>query len=63
LKKLIKTKGIDYAKNFKFSILEIAGMNIAEDMIRERESFWKEVLLTRVHGYKKKKMNLDEPER
>jgi len=53
LKKLIKTKGIDYAKNFKFSILEIAGMNIAEDMIRERESFWKEVLLTRVHGYNK----------
>ncbi len=53
LKELIEEKGIDHAVNFKFSILEIAGMNIAEDAILEREGFWKEVLLSREFGYNK----------
>ena len=53
LKEIIENNGIDYAKYFQFSILEIAGMNIAEDLILQRESFWKEILLTREYGYNK----------
>jgi hypothetical protein len=51
LKELIKYKGSDHVKSFKFSILEIAGINIAEDLILQREAFWKEVLLSREFGY------------
>jgi len=51
LKDLIEDQGMEHATNFKFSILEIAGMNIAEDMIVQREQFWKEVLLSKEYGY------------
>ena len=52
LQQLLRDKGPDYAaKNFQFGILEIADMNTSDGDVRERESRWKELLLTRDHGY------------
>ncbi|GAB1348081.1 GIY-YIG nuclease family protein [Ignavibacteriales bacterium] len=53
LKEFIKTQGIEYANNFQFSILETRGMNSEDDEIIRRESFWKEILLSREFGYNK----------
>lgn len=52
---LIEKKGIDYArKYFQFAILELRSMKTDDDTIINRESFWKEVLLTRGNfGYNK----------
>jgi len=50
LKKLLlsKSNGIDYArKNFQFSLLEQASSRDSEQYIIQRESYWKETLLTR----------------
>lgn len=51
LKKLLKEKGPAYAENFQFGILEIADTHASQEDILRRESFWKELLQTRVHGY------------
>jgi hypothetical protein len=53
LTKIISENGIDYArKNFRFSLLEYRSMKIDDNVIINRESFWKEVLLTRgLFGY------------
>lgn len=49
---LINKKGKKYAKrNFKFSILELHGLHADDVFLISRESYWKEKLLTRVHGY------------
>jgi hypothetical protein len=49
---LVKKKGEKYIKdNFKFSILEIHGMFVSDEQIIERENYWKEKLMTRIHGY------------
>lgn len=54
LVKTIKAKGIDYAlTNFKFSILEIFTFNTADEIILNRESHWKNVMLSRQFGYNK----------
>lgn len=46
--------GIEYArKNFQFALLELRSMKTDDDVIIERENFWKEVLLTRNFGYNK----------
>jgi hypothetical protein len=52
---LIEKNGIDYArKYFQFAILELRSMKTDDDTIINRESFWKEVLLTRGNfGYNK----------
>ena len=52
---LIGKNGIDYArKYFQFAILELRSMKTDDDTIINRESFWKEVLLTRgSFGYNK----------
>lgn len=52
---LIEKNGIDYArKYFQFAILELRSMKTDDDTIINRESFWKEVLLTRgIFGYNK----------
>ena len=48
LVELIEKEGIDYArKNFQISLLEIWPMRTADETIINRESFWKNVLLTR----------------
>lgn len=55
LTKLIKANGIEYARsNFKFSLLEYRSMKTDDSAIINRESFWKEVLLSRGdYGYNK----------
>lgn len=50
LKKLLEENGIEYVKNFKYSILEVCNMNIGETYIIERETYWKNVLMTREFG-------------
>lgn len=55
LTKLVEKKGKDYArKNFVFALLEYRPMKTDDKTIIERESYWKEVLLTRgEYGYNK----------
>ncbi|MCM1987068.1 GIY-YIG nuclease family protein [Methanococcoides seepicolus] len=54
LTKLIKENGIDYArKNFQFSILEYRSMKTDDNVIIEREQYWKRVLLSGTFGYNK----------
>ncbi len=53
LKKLIHENGLEYANNFQFSILETRSMNSEDDEIINRESFWKDILLSREFGYNK----------
>jgi len=49
---LFKKKGKKYIRNnLKFTILEIYGMYTPDDQIIERENYWKEKLMTRIHGY------------
>ena len=53
LKELLKIYGEDYRYNFKYSILEVCNMNLGNEYIIDRESHWKEVLLTRRFGLNK----------
>lgn len=54
LVKLIRRKGMNYARrNFTFTVLEAMAKTTADDEVINRESHWKQVLLTRDrdHGY------------
>lgn len=52
LQELVRQKGLSYIKNsFIYSILETYEGDISKDYIIARESWWKEVLLSRVFGY------------
>lgn len=52
LKELVDKKGFDYIKaNFYYSILENYNAKVDDRVILERESWWKETLLTRSFGY------------
>jgi hypothetical protein len=51
LKAIIAKNGIKHCENFTFSILEICNINTVDDVIINKESFWKERLLTREYGY------------
>lgn len=53
LNKLVKSKGIQYIKDyFQYSLLEIFPKNeVGKDKTLERESYWKSVLKTRECGY------------
>lgn len=51
LRELLKSKPRDYWSNFQYSILEIADSHASDDYIRQRESHWKDVLMSRMHGY------------
>jgi hypothetical protein len=54
LTKLIKSQGFDYAqRNFSFTLLEFYPMNTDDKFVRARESFWKEVTLSKKFGYNK----------
>ncbi len=50
LKVLLASKGAGNAGELEFSILEIADTHTSLEEIKERESHWKRVLLTRIHG-------------
>lgn len=51
LKKLLKKQGINYAQHFQFGVIEIADTHASEKDIIARETYWKELLLTRTHGH------------
>lgn len=51
LRRVIAELGVERAKAFRFSILEIADLHASPQEVLERESHWKRVLLTREHGY------------
>ena len=55
LTKVINQKGYKYAKdNFRLSLLEHRSMKVDDKVIIERESYWKEVFLSRGQfGYNK----------
>lgn len=55
LTKIIKTHGFDYAKkNFRLTLLEYLPMKTEDSVVINRESFWKEALLSRGDfGYNK----------
>lgn len=49
---LIQQKGIEYARqNFKFAILEILPMGLADSIIIDRENRWKNILMSKDFGY------------
>jgi hypothetical protein len=53
LTKLIKLKK-EYARlNFKFPLLEVMPMSTPDEAVIARECHWKNVLLSRRHGYNK----------
>jgi len=53
LKILIEKNGLDYTTNFQFSILESRSMNAEDNEIIKRETYWKDILLSKEFGYNK----------
>ena len=54
LREMVKQQGLDYVKeNFQYSILENYNARMDDGYILKRESWWKETLCTRTHGYNK----------
>lgn len=51
LKRLLDKEGLPYARNFQYAILEACGSTSTEAEISDRESHWKQVLLSRAFGY------------
>jgi hypothetical protein len=52
LKILVEKNGFDYIKKkFQYSILEIYKNNTSDDLIINRESWWKNALCSREFGY------------
>jgi hypothetical protein len=51
LRELLRETGAKSAENFRFAVLEIADIHSSEREVLQRELHWKEVLLTRQHGY------------
>lgn len=51
LKRLVGAEGIERAKHYRFSVLEIADTHASDDEVRKRETHWKKVLLSRIHGW------------
>ena len=50
LRNLLKSKGENHKYNFKYSILEVCNINLGNEYIIERETYWKEVLMSRKFG-------------
>ncbi|MCX9014559.1 MAG: GIY-YIG nuclease family protein [Candidatus Methanoperedens sp.] len=54
LTQIIDKEGFEYArKNFKFSLLEYRSMKTDDQVIIDREQYWKNVLLSGKYGYNK----------
>ncbi len=51
LRKLLRKKGVAYTEHFQFGVLEIADSNASKEDVLRRESRWKDLLLTRKHGF------------
>jgi hypothetical protein len=50
LRKLLQSMDTACRDELRFSILEIADTHTTVEEIRDRESHWKQTLLTRIHG-------------
>lgn len=50
LKTLLDEFGLERAEAFRFSVLEIADTHATVEEVLKRESHWKNILLSRVHG-------------
>jgi hypothetical protein len=50
LKALLSRKGMKYARNFQYTILEIADFHATDDDIKAREGHWKRALMSRDRG-------------
>jgi len=48
---LLKEKGSRYSDNFQYSVLEIADTHASVNDVLSRESYWKDILCSRQHGY------------
>jgi len=44
---LLNAEGLPYATNFRYSVIEVIDPQATEDQVRERESHWKNALMTR----------------
>jgi hypothetical protein len=51
LRNVLKEHEVGYSQNFQFCVLEIADTHASKDYILKRESYWKNVLCSRTHGY------------
>lgn len=51
LKNLIRDKGLEYFDNFQYTVLEIADFHSTDEFMIDRESHWKDILLSRQFGY------------
>jgi len=51
LKVLLARRGLKYADNFQYSVLETADSHASNEAIDARECHWKEALLSREFGY------------
>jgi len=50
LRALLRKKGVSHASLFQFSLLEVCDLNSSDDYVIERETHWKNVLLSREFG-------------
>jgi hypothetical protein len=48
---ILKEKGSKYSDNFQYMILEIADTHASANDVLSRETYWKDVLCSRKHGY------------
>ena len=53
LKNLLNENGENYKYNFKYSMLEICNMNLGNEYVISRETYWKNTLMTRQFGLNK----------
>jgi len=51
LKALLEEQGAEYAEHFQYSVLEIADLLATKEQVLDRESHWKDVLMSRTFGY------------
>lgn len=47
----LENKGSGYADNFQYTILEIADIHASNEEVLQRETYWKNVLCSKEHGY------------
>mgnify|MGYP006287245989 CR=1 FL=1 len=50
LRRLVAEAGVERAKKFRYSILEIADVHASREDILKRESHWKDILMSRAYG-------------
>lgn len=51
LQEIMNANGPEYARNYQYSILEIADSHASDNDVLKRESHWKDVLCSREYGY------------